>query len=126
VEELNKDAGKPAQNIDLPKLAERSEDALRALYEVGYYHAKLTTLAETLSSVVASLSEELKKMDDPLMRKIEAVETTAKEVLASCLATEEFQAGAGPKVPPPLPPKPNQFGGRGGPPPLPPKPRRPF
>jgi hypothetical protein len=124
VEELRVGTAKPAQSIDLDDLARRSETALRAVYEVGYYHAKVTVLVDALATAVQSLSDELRKMDDPLTRRIEGVETTAKEVLGNCVATAEFHAGKGPKVPPPLPPKPNQAGARGGLPPLPPKPRK--
>jgi hypothetical protein len=123
-EDLRLSAAKPAQNIDLDELGTRSEAALRAAYEVGYYHAKVTALVETLAAAVQSLSDELKKMDDPIARCTEGVETTAKEVLGNCLATAEFHAGQGPRVAPPLPPKPNLASGRVGPPPLPPKPGR--
>ncbi len=108
VAELERSAAKPAQTIDLDDLATHSEAALRAVYEVGYYHAKLSGLVDTLAAAVQKLTDELKKMDDPITRRIEGVEATAKEVLGNCLATAEFHEGKGPRVAPPFPPKPGR------------------
>jgi hypothetical protein len=87
IDKLNQGVSQPANRMDLESLARCAEDALRAVYEVGHYHAKLTNLTEKLAAAVDKLRKDLARLDDPLTDHIDAVERTAEAVLKACLAS---------------------------------------
>lgn len=89
VNKLNQSVAQPANAMNLEAMAKSADDAMRTVYEVGHYQAKLTTLAGKLAGAVDKLRKDLAKLDDPLTSQIDGVEQTAEAVLKACLASKQ-------------------------------------